>query len=335
MLNDLEPLAPFGADERVVTLLRSSLEPAHVPGRVVRVDRDRCIVVGPLGTEPAFANPLPAVGDWVGLVPAVAETGTPASVAVVLARRSELRRGEQVVAANVDVVFVVTGLDREPNLNRLERELALAWDSGARPVVVLNKRDRVDDFEAVAGGIRSRLGSVDVVPVSGQSGDGVASLADVLRPAATGVFVGASGVGKSTLMNRLTDGPVASVGPVRESDRKGRHTTTSRSLVLVPSGGVLIDTPGVRSLRLGDAGDGVTLGFPEIEELGRGCRFRDCSHDVEPGCAVLAAVDAGELGSERFASWQKLSREAALEARNADSAEARRRPGGGRPSTSR
>lgn len=307
--NDISRLAYLGADERITALFGSTLGPSHVPARIVRVDRDRCLAATPSGVESALARPLPAVGDWVGLEPGDPDTATPSTVAVVLERFSALWRGGQIVAANVDIVFVVTGLDREPNLNRLERELALAWDSGARPIVVLNKIDRVEDPEALAEMIRARLGAIDLLLVDGLSGDGVAALAAVLAPSATGVLVGASGVGKTTLANLLVDGPAARVGPVRESDHKGRHTTTSRSLVALPGGGSLIDTPGVRSLELGDAEEGIALGFPEIVELAGQCRFRDCAHGAEPGCAVLGAIDAGDLAPERFASWQKLRSE--------------------------
>ena len=314
MPSDIEQLAILGADERVATLFDSSLEPSQVPARIVRVDRDRCLAATASGVEPARVRPLPAVGDWVGLEPGDPGTDAPATVAIVLERFSALRRGGQVVAANVDIVFIVTGLDREPNLNRLERELALGWDSGARPVVVLNKTDCVEDPERVAETVRARLGAVEVLLSDGRSGDGVTALADRLAPIATGVFVGASGVGKTTLFNRLVEGPAARVGAVRESDRRGRHTTTSRSLAVVPGGGVLIDTPGVASLELGDAEEGIARSFPEIGELASRCRFRDCAHDVEPGCAVRAAIDAGDLVPARFASWQKLCREVSEEA---------------------
>ena len=323
MPNQLLALAPYGADERVTALFDSYAAPDLVPGRVVRVDRDRCLVVTPRGQLAAFADRLPAVGDWVALASSSASDRF--VVREVLPRWSELSRGAvgstrgvQVVAANVDVVFVVSGLDRDVSLNRIERELALACDGGAQPVVVLNKQDRSTDPAATLREVRARLGVVDVVLTNAADGTGVDALARELRPNRTGVLLGASGVGKSTLANSLIAGADLATGAVREHDGRGRHTTTARYLLPVPGGGVLIDTPGVRSLGMAVAEEGVALAFPEIEELSRACRFRDCQHEREPGCAVVAAVGSGELDDDRFESWRKLQRELAYEARTAD-----------------
>lgn len=327
MLHDLSALAPYGADGRVQALVDSYVAATDRPGRVVRVERDRCTVATAGGVVAARGPALPAVGDWVAVgPPAPTATDEIAPITAVLAPRSELRRGEQVVAANVDVVFVVAGLDRPLNIRRLERELTLAWESGARPVVVLTKADRsplldVDD-------VADQLGLVDVVLASGVAEPGADALAAELAPGRTGVLLGASGVGKSTLVNRLLGDDVAATGAVREHDRRGRHTTTNRSLLPLPGGGVIIDGPGVRSLSVAGADEGIARTFPEIEELAGACRFRDCAHEGEPGCAVEAAVGDGRLDLRRLESWRKLRRELAFEARRVDprlAAEERRR----------
>jgi ribosome biogenesis GTPase len=316
-------LVAFGADDRVVTLFNSYLPEDQEPGRVARVDRSLVQVATADGLVAASAEPLPAVGDWVGLTRSA--SSAEAHVETVLPRRSELvrrrtdRRGAvQVVAANVDLVLCVAPLDRPLSANRTERELALAWDSGARPVVVLNKSDVSIAEPGAVDAFADRIGPVDVLVTSAATGEGVPSVRELLRPAATAALLGASGAGKSSLVNAIVGGDVADVGDVRSRDARGRHTTTYRSLVAVPGGGVLLDTPGVRSLGLPDAEEGVALTFPEIVELGASCRFRDCGHDHEPGCAVVAAAERGALDPERLASWRKLQRDLAYEARAAD-----------------
>jgi ribosome biogenesis GTPase len=219
-------------------------------------------------------------------------------------------------------VVVVAGLDREPNWNRLDRELVLAWDSGARPVVAFNKVDLDVDREALGARASERLGGVEVLMTSAVTGEGIEALAALARPDRTIVFLGASGVGKSSLVNALVGDRLLEVGEVREGDRRGRHTTTARYLIPLPGGGVLLDTPGVRSLGVADAHEGLSVTFADIEALAQSCRFRDCAHESEPGCAVRAAVETGALSAERMASWQKLGAEMAwLEARE-DPAEA-------------
>jgi ribosome biogenesis GTPase / thiamine phosphate phosphatase len=316
-------LAPYGADDRVIALFGAHAGDDLVPGRVARVDRDRSVVATAEGVETATSDDLPVVGDWVGLRPPRAE-GL-ASIEAILPRWSELsRRGSgpvprpQVVAANVDVAFIVVGLDREPSPNRIERELVVAWESGARPVVVLNKSDAIDDAEAEGEAVRDRIGLVDVIVVSAKTGSGIDEMVAALRPGLTAVLLGPSGVGKSTLVNAIVGNDVAITGEVRESDHRGRHTTTFRSLLPVPGGGVLLDTPGVRSISLWDVEEGIALTFPEIEELVDSCRFGDCVHDSEPGCAVKEALAAGRIDPARFESWDKLQRELAYEARSVD-----------------
>ncbi len=323
MTESLAALAPYGADERVVALFATYADADLVPGRIARVDRDRSVVATAEAMVTATSDELPVVGDWVALRPPRAE-GLP-SIDAILPRWSELsKRGSgpiprpQVVAANVDVAFIVVGLDREPSPNRIERELVVAWESGARPVVVLNKSDATDDAEGEGEAVRDRIGLVDVMVVSAKTGSGIDEMTAALRPGLTAVLLGPSGVGKSTLVNAIVGNDVAVTGEVRESDHRGRHTTTFRSLMPVPGGGVLLDTPGVRSISLWDVEGGIALTFPEIEELVDSCRFGDCAHDSEPGCAVKEALADGRIDPARFESWDKLQRELAYEARSVD-----------------
>ncbi|MDQ6726123.1 MAG: ribosome small subunit-dependent GTPase A [Actinomycetota bacterium] len=299
-----DALVPYGWDDRVAALYTSVSDSHHRPGRVGRVDRDRCTVRTSSGTVRAAADVLPVTGDWVAI-----RVDPEPAVEVVLPRWSALEREGQLMAANVDIVLVVGALDRALNLNRMERELVLAWDSGARPVVVLSKSDAVPDAEVLAKTVAARAVGVDVVLTSAATGEGIDDLLAHLRPNRTAVLLGPSGAGKSTLVNRILDQDEQVIGPVREGDHKGRHTTSSRHLVVVPGGGVLIDTPGLRSVGLTGAEGGVALAFPDIEEIGASCRFRDCRHTGEPGCAVAAALAEGRLDPERVASYRKLQAE--------------------------
>jgi ribosome biogenesis GTPase / thiamine phosphate phosphatase len=218
-----------------------------------------------------------------------------------------------VIAANVDTACIVAAVDGDFNLRRIERYLAQCWESGAAPVVVLNK---VDQLSAETGGIDARLADVariargvPVLPLSGMSGQGIEGLEAFLSPGRTIVFLGSSGVGKSTLVNRLLGYDARETQAVRESDSRGRHTTTSRELLCLPGGAMVIDTPGLRELQLWDAADGIGAAFSDIDELAAGCRFRDCRHENEPGCAVHAAIETGELDEARLESRRKLERE--------------------------
>jgi ribosome biogenesis GTPase len=299
-----DALVPLGWDERVSALYSSVASADHVPGRVGRVDRDRCTVMTASGRVRATADVLPTTGDWVALrmEPAPA-------VHAILPRWSSLEREGQLLAADIDVVFVVAGLDRPLNLNRIERELVLAWDSGARPVVVLTKADAVPDADVLEKTVAARAVGTDVVLTSASSGLGVDSILGHLRPNRSAVLLGPSGAGKSTLVNRLLSEEAQAVGDVRAGDHRGRHTTSSRHLLVVPGGGVLIDTPGLRSVGLTGAEGGVALAFPDVDEMAEGCRFRDCRHAGEPGCAVVDAVADGRLDAERVASYVKLQGE--------------------------
>ncbi len=253
-----------------------------------------------------------ATGDWV-----LVEDDR---VVTVLPRRSVFTRGDpmegaargpQVVAANIDVVLIVQSLTSGPNVRRLERELVLAFESGATPVVVLNKADLVDDQVAADAALTAEevAAGVDVVLVSAHRGDGVDRLRALADGNRTLALIGASGVGKSTLVNALVGTDVQATGDVRENDQRGRHTTTARELVLLPHGGVLVDTPGLRAVSLWDADEGLSLAFADIEELAARCRFRNCSHTLEPDCAVRVAMVTGELDPARFENYLRLDTE--------------------------
>jgi ribosome biogenesis GTPase len=225
---------------------------------------------------------------------------------------------EQVVAANVDVIFLVTALPQDLNTRRLERYLTMVWDAGAVPVVVLNKADLCEDPEASRESVRARLPAIDVLIVSALEDTGLDALAPYLRPAQTVALLGSSGVGKSTLVNRLLGADRLPVAAISDVDGKGRHTTTARQLVELPGGALLIDTPGMRELQLWDTGNALAGAFGDIDALAEGCRFRDCRHAREPGCAVMAAVQAGTLAAPRLESYQKLQQEQAYQLRQQD-----------------
>jgi ribosome biogenesis GTPase len=215
----------------------------------------------------------------------------------------------QVLAANVDLVIITAPLDRPLSQTRVERETVVAWDAGVRPVVVLTKADRHPDPAAAAAELGRRLVGVDVLVTAALDRQGIEAVAALVRPDRTALLLGASGVGKSTLVNALLDDERMATGGVRRQDARGKHTTTSRHLLAVPGGGVLIDSPGVRSLGLAGGDGGLETAFADVEAWTAGCRFSDCSHDTEPGCAVKAALDSGELDPGRLRSWQKLRRE--------------------------
>lgn len=319
-------LAAVGWSDRVAALF-TTIDADLAPARVVRVDRDRCRVVTATGEGEAVAAELPAVGDWVGLRRLDPPATGPPTVEAVLPRWSALTRHAagkatvvQVMAANIDRVLIVTAVDTPVRPSRVERELVVAWDSGAHPAVVLTKADRCTDpdgAEGVAASLAERIGT-EVVATSAADGTGIERVRSLIGPTDTVVLIGASGVGKSTLANRLLGAELLDTGAVREGDSKGRHTTIARHLLAIPGGGVLIDSPGTRELGLLDASDGLALAFGDIEEMGLGCRFDDCAHGAEPGCAVRDALAEGRLDAARFESWQKLGREAARAERRLD-----------------
>jgi ribosome biogenesis GTPase len=253
--------------------------------------------------------PIPAVGDWVG----VQQSGAAATITSILPRRSAFVRKraglgseEQVLAANVDAAFLLAGLDDDFSLRRLERYITTAWDSGAEPVVVLTKSDLCPDVGDALLQVESVAIGVPVYPLSNVTGVGVDELTPHLRPGRTVVLLGSSGVGKSTLLNRLAGSELMRTATIA-ADGTGRHTTTHRELVQLPGGALVIDTPGLRELQFWE-GD-VNAAFEDIDALAAECRFRDCAHAREPGCAVLAAVDEGRLELDRLRSWRKFQRE--------------------------
>jgi ribosome biogenesis GTPase len=295
-----DDLFRLGWNDRWTALFAPHEDAGFIPGRVIRVDRDRLTVSTPSGDTIAVARELPAVGDWVVLSDGRVRAVLPRSSALV--RRDPGRPVPQVLAANVDVAFVVAALDPAANLRRLERTLAVVWEGGAVPVLVLTKPDRCPDVAGQVAAVEAVALGVAVTVVNGLTGEGVDGLRAHLVADRTAVFIGPSGAGKSTLANRLVGEHRLATREVREDDRKGRHTTTARHLVVVPTGGLLIDTPGLRELAVWEAADGVATAFADIDELAVGCRFRDCRHAVEPGCAVIGRVDAG-----RLRNWRQLS----------------------------
>ncbi|MGW0084975.1 ribosome small subunit-dependent GTPase A [Streptomyces sp. NPDC003393] len=317
------PLAPYGWDAGWEAEFAPYAQRGLVPGRVVRVDRGQCDLVTPAGTVRADTefvvprDPMKVVctGDWAAVDP---DGGDPRYVRTLLPRRtafvrstSSKRSEGQILAANVDHAIVAVSLATEIDLGRVERFLALAWESGAQPMVVLTKADLVPDavgLSYLVQDVETTAPGVTVLPVSALTGDGLDTLVAAVSQG-TSVLLGQSGAGKSTLANALLGEEVMDVRATRDMDGKGRHTTTTRNLLALPGGGVLIDTPGLRGVGLWDAGSGVGQVFSEIEELAERCRFHDCAHGSEPGCAVLAAIDSGELPERRLESYRKLVRE--------------------------
>jgi len=274
-------------------------------------------VAGKLQGEAVSRLDFPVVGDDVSV--ALHDGGGKAVIHAVLPRRTLLlRKGigtadAQPLAANVGKVFIVMGLDGNYNIARLERLLVAAWDSGGAPVVVLTKKDLCPDQELADKilAVERAAPGVEVLCLSSVSGDGVGRVEAALAGGARCCFLGSSGAGKTTLLNRLLGREAAPTGAVREADARGRHTTTSRHLYFLPGGGEVIDTPGIREFCVEYSGEGLETSFSDIQALAAGCRFKDCSHVSEPGCAVLAALEAGTLAPDRLKSYQKLRRETA------------------------
>ncbi|GIJ77461.1 ribosome biogenesis GTPase [Micromonospora phaseoli] len=323
-------LSALGWDtDRAAHLLRIRTD--HRPGRVSRVDRGVCTVLtehGPLRASvggavlaSAAGDPtrLPCAGDWVLLC---SWPDARVTVEAVLPRRTALIRrtagrdaGGQLLAANLDVAAVVEPVHPAPDAGRIERLLALVHESGARPLVVLTKTDLAADPAAIARQLTALAPGVPVLPVSAEHGTGLDPLRAQVGPGRTLGLLGPSGAGKSSLVNALASAVVMPTQAIRRVDGKGRHTTTWRSLVPLPGGGAVLDTPGVRAVGLLDGSTGLDRAFVDIADLATGCRYGDCGHEAEPGCAVREALDAGELTARRFQSWRRLQREVAHETR--------------------
>ena len=315
-----ETFAPFAAEGFFPG--RVALEHTHIYRVITETGEALARVSGRLRHRATTRADFPAVGDWVAVQPP--EHSGDSRIVAVLPRRSRFSRRaagdpteEQVVAANIDTVFLVAGLDGDFNPRRIERYLLVAVESGASPVVVLNKADLVEDATGMAEVVRASVGSVPVHVVSCNLPGGVDVLRQYLDAGQTGALLGSSGVGKSTIVNRLVGHDLLKTVEVRESDSRGRHTSTARQMIVLPEAGVVIDTPGMRELQLWDSGH-VRDAFGDIEELAGSCRFRDCRHREEPGCAVLAAVSSGALAQGRLESYHKLQNEQAFHARQVD-----------------
>jgi ribosome biogenesis GTPase len=299
----------------------------HAPARVAAQHRGAYVLFSELGElraenagrlahEAVGAGALPAVGDWVAA--AVRPDEGAATIHAVLPRRTSFSRKvalkaseEQVLAANVDAVFLVMSLNEDFNLRRLERYLTTAWESGAKPVIVLTKTDLCPDYELRVLEVEAVAFGVPVRAISNLTGDGLDLVRGHLAQGRTIALLGSSGVGKSTLVNTLAGEELLATREIREDDGEGRHTTTHRQLVVLPDGGLVLDTPGLRELQLWESSDGLSETFGDVEELAAQCRFSDCAHRTEPGCAVQAALEDETLPFDRWASYKKLQRELA------------------------
>jgi ribosome biogenesis GTPase len=331
-IEDDEMLRSLGADDDVLDELAALLKNAPleaVAGRVGRVDRGRfqLLTAGDAISIATSGVSSVCVGDWCTVVGTPGPNGTDYALHQILSRRTALVRQSsgsrvesQALAANIDTVMVVVPLDRPVSQRQIERFLSLAWDSGAQPVLTLTKADIVDDdvVAAAVAEVTAVSGELPVLTASVVTGSGMDAVAALAKRGTTVALLGTSGSGKSSLVNALLGADVVQTGDVRESDNKGRHTTTWRELVVVPTGGALIDTPGLRELGMWVDEDGIDAAFADVTDLAENCRFNDCAHLGEPGCAVLAAIAAGSLEVERLDSYRKLLGEAAFAAEKND-----------------
>ncbi len=320
-----ETLERYGFDDHFASAFASSRDDGSEPARVIRHKRGEYLVAAASGHQKARlagrlrlsvreGDELPAIGDWV----AVSQKKHKGRIAIqaVLRRKSAFARkaaGEvtrvQVVAANIDFAFVVTGLDEDYSVRRVERYVTLAWDSGATPVVLLNKTDVCEDTQQRCADIAAAVPGVDVVALSATRAEGIDVVETYLQRGVTGAFLGSSGVGKSTIVNALAGRELMKTATVRPLDSKGYHTTTHRELFELPGGGLVIDTPGMRELHLWGTCDGLDDAFSEIVAIAKGCRFRNCRHEAEPGCAVKEALERKTLEASRLQSYLSLRAE--------------------------
>lgn len=326
-------LASLGWDDAFASAFAAHARPDQRPGRVTRVDRGVCTVLTAAGPDRASLSgrllaavardpvALPCAGDWVALRTwpdqrTTLESVLPRRTAVVRHTAGRQSHGH-VLAANLDTAAVVEPVHPEPDLGRIERLLALAWESGATPVVVLTKCDMAADPQAVADAVADAAPGARVLAVSAHRGTGLDALRPLVAPGRTLGLLGGSGAGKSTLVNALAGAALMGTRALR-ADGRGRHTTTYRALLPLPGGGAVLDTPGIRTVGMFDGVAGLRRAFADVNRLAAGCRFTDCRHCGEPGCAVATALDSGELTPRRLASWRKLQREMAYEMRRRD-----------------
>lgn len=296
---------------------------AGIPARVTAVHKERYAIVCEYGetfarlkTREYYIDrePFPTTGDFVAIS---YNPDGDSQILATLPRRTyfarrdpDKGRGEQAVAANFDYVFIMQSLNQDFNARRLERYLTLGWQSGATPVILLTKADLVEDTAGYIAAAQAVAAGVEIYPVSARTGAGLAHLKRYLQPGKTVVFLGSSGVGKSSLVNAIAGEEIMAVGGIREDDDRGRHTTTHRQLLMLKNGTMIIDTPGMRELGMWDVSEGLEDAFSDVKRFLGQCRFRDCSHQSEPGCAIRAAIEAGELPRERWESYRRLETEA-------------------------
>lgn len=319
-------LTNFGWSNSFASSFAALAIPQSVPARIAADQRDLYLLYTEQGDRTATVSgrfrhqagdrtDFPVVGDWVA---AQIHDDTQATIHAVLPRRSVFSRKVaggptevQLLAANVDMAFLVSGLDHDFNLRRIERYLVLAWDSGANPVLVLNKVDLCPDVDTRLAELGAIAPGIPILTLSAAHGEGVDQLRNLLNPGQTAVLLGSSGVGKSTITNQLLGRDVQATQATRSQDGRGRHTTTHRELLRLPNGALLIDTPGLREIQLWATEDSLHDTFADIEELAQSCRFRDCQHGHEPGCAVQEAIADDHVSEDRLVSYQKLQRELA------------------------
>ena len=329
-------LERYGWSEALQSHFEKLAQPALLPARVLVQQRDLFVVTCEQGELTATLagrfihnagnGDYPVAGDWVAIAPRPDEGR--ATIRHLLPRTGVFRRRAagpgapraQVIAANIDVAFLLASLNGDLSARRMERYLAAAWEGNVDPVVVLTKSDACDDVETLKAKVEGVAFGVPVLVISALTGQGLDAVAEHLSAGKTAVLLGSSGVGKSTLLNALAGQALMPTREIREGDETGRHTTTHRELVLLPSGALILDTPGMRELGLWDAESGVSSAFADIESITAACRFRDCAHGSEPGCAVQAALADGTLDRSRWNSYGKLQRELAFEARKSDPA---------------